>query len=749
MGTTVSSGVTEAISTSVSGLVVASGGSLVVSSGGTALSATIDAGGSLTILSGGFDSGSLLQAGGSETVRAGGSAVATNDDAVMTVAAGGVASGTLVEPEGGTLEVASGGIAIAPHVLIYNPSLAYFYNGSVVVSSGGVLSGGASFVTLEAGGILAPGASGTFSGLDVTSGATVSLTGGLAETGATVDAGGSVVVGPGGYFAGQIDPGAFVAIEGGGAGAIAGNGGTLVIGAGGVDLFQALGGLTLSGNSALIVQSGGTVEVEDRFLLAGTVNATAGGVVLVTYYGSAGPLVLPAGTLEVTSTAVVSSAVAGQGALIEISAGATAVNVGVSGGTLVVDAGAVLSGGLVFDQYGYGGEMVISGTTLPTVPVSGLGRDETIDLPNIPFDPAGTISAGNSAITFLENGFSYTLPIVSAGLIGQTLLMAPDATGGTMIEVPCFAAGTRIATPAGEVPVEALRPGDHVLTLGGAARRARPVRWVGTVAVDLTRHPAPQKAAPIRIAAGAFAEGVPARDLLVSPDHALLVDGVLIQAQALANGATIAQEFPPRVVYWHVELDAHCVLLAEGLPAESYRDTGNRAVFAGEAGARPLHPDFASPAAAQVLDGPLLRAAHGRLMLRALDLGHRVTADAGLVVLGPQPLAARGAGCWMVPAGTARARLASRSFVPAWYGEDDCRRLGVAVRRVLLGGRPLPAAAFGAGWHDLEGAWRWTDGAADLHLPPLPRAVPLALELTERGGRYWLPADAGAATCVA
>ncbi len=738
MGTTVSSGVTATISTSVSGLVVASGGALLVSSGGIALSATVDQGGSLTVLSGGLDSGGLVQSGGSETVLGGGSAVATTDDAVLTVAAGGVASGVKVGISTGTLDVTSGGIAIAPIVSSY-----YTMTGTVIVDSGGVLSGGGNFVTLEAGGSLAPGGSGTFSGLVVDSGATADITSGLSALNATVDAGGSVVVGPGGYFEGPIAAGAFVAVEGGGVRGIAGNGGTLVIGAGGVDLFQGLASLDLTGDSALIVQSGGTVEVEDRFLLKGTVNATAGGVVLLTNAGSAGPLVLPAGTLDATAATVVTSAVADQGAVISIGSGATAIDVGVSGGTLIVDAGAVLSGGLVFDQYGYGGDIVISGTTLPTVPISGLGRDETIDLPNIPFDPAGTISAGTSVISFVENGFSYSLPIVSAGLIGQTVLLARDASGGTMIEVPCFAAGTRIATPAGEVPVEALRPGDAVVTVGGAARWARPVRWVGTVAVDLTRHPAPEKAAPIRITAGAFADCVPARDLLVSPDHALLVDGALIQAQALVNGATIVQEFPPRVVYWHVELDAHSVLLAEGLPAESYRDTGNRAVFAGEAGVRPLHPDFAAPAAALVLRGPPLRAAHARLALRALALGHRLTADAALAVLAPHPLAASGIGRWLVPASTRHVRLTSRSFVPAWFGEDDRRRLGVAVRRARLGGRALPDSAFGAGWHELEAAWRWTDGAAELHLPPAARPVTLTIELTERGNRYWLPADAG------
>jgi hypothetical protein len=85
--------------------------------------------------------------------------------------------------------------------------------------------------------------------------------------------------------------------------------------------------------------------------------------------------------------------------------------------------------------------------------------------------------------------------------------------------------------------------------------------------------------------------------VLLSPDHAGLVDGLLVPARLLVNGATIAWEVDlAAVIYYHVELDRHDVLLAEGLPVESYLDTGDRGNFANGDGPVALHPDFASRA---------------------------------------------------------------------------------------------------------------------------------------------------------
>lgn len=134
----------------------------------------------------------------------------------------------------------------------------------------------------------------------------------------------------------------------------------------------------------------------------------------------------------------------------------------------------------------------------------------------------------------------------------------------------CFMAGTEIATPTGGVAVEMLRAGDLVLCHDG---RVAPVSWVGVQTIA-SRFADRLRVLPVRITAGALGNGLPWRDLLLSPDHALLLDGVLVQAGALVNGASIRREtnLPERFCYYHVELADHALLLAEGLPAESFLD---------------------------------------------------------------------------------------------------------------------------------------------------------------------------------
>jgi hypothetical protein len=159
--------------------------------------------------------------------------------------------------------------------------------------------------------------------------------------------------------------------------------------------------------------------------------------------------------------------------------------------------------------------------------------------------------------------------------------------------VPCFAGGTRIATPQGEVAVEDLRIGDLVLTLEGTAE---PILWIGHRQVDCGRHPAPHQVWPIRIAAQAFAGLGPRRDLFLSSDHAVYAAGVLIPVKHLLNGTTVAQPAVDRVTYFHIELERHQVILAEGLPAETYLDTGDRGAFGNGGGVTMLHPAWGGEA---------------------------------------------------------------------------------------------------------------------------------------------------------
>ena len=140
----------------------------------------------------------------------------------------------------------------------------------------------------------------------------------------------------------------------------------------------------------------------------------------------------------------------------------------------------------------------------------------------------------------------------------------------------CFYPGTRIATSNGDVPVERLAPADLVMTGNGPM----PVRWVGENHV-FTHFADPLLVLPIRIRAGALGEALPARDLLLSPDHAICLCGVLVHAVALLNGESIVREdrVPGEFIYYHVELATHELLRAEGVAAESFVDTLDRVYF--------------------------------------------------------------------------------------------------------------------------------------------------------------------------
>lgn len=143
----------------------------------------------------------------------------------------------------------------------------------------------------------------------------------------------------------------------------------------------------------------------------------------------------------------------------------------------------------------------------------------------------------------------------------------------------CFAAGTLIRTADGSIPVERLRVGDLVFTYDSGFQ---PVRWIGSCALSPARLDAAPRLRPILIRADALGPGVPAADLTVSPQHRVLVssaiakrmfgcDQVLIPARKLLPlpGVDIVEDNTQEVVYFHILLDDHQVISANGAPAES------------------------------------------------------------------------------------------------------------------------------------------------------------------------------------
>jgi hypothetical protein len=152
----------------------------------------------------------------------------------------------------------------------------------------------------------------------------------------------------------------------------------------------------------------------------------------------------------------------------------------------------------------------------------------------------------------------------------------------------CFMPGTMIATPAGEKAVEDLTIGDMVTTTSG---RATEILWIGRQSVAPAF--ADELRLPVRIKAGAIAEAVPSRDLLLSPDHALMIDGALIHAGALVNDTSIVREknVPMLFTYFHIETEDHALILAENTPAETFIDNVSRMRFDNWAEYSALYPE--------------------------------------------------------------------------------------------------------------------------------------------------------------
>ncbi len=158
----------------------------------------------------------------------------------------------------------------------------------------------------------------------------------------------------------------------------------------------------------------------------------------------------------------------------------------------------------------------------------------------------------------------------------------------------CFMQGTAIATPDGERAVEDLAIGDRVCTADGSMQE---VKWIGRQSVT-TSAAVPAHVKPVRIRAGALGAHLPVRDLLVSADHALLIDGALVHASALVNGTTITRELntPAQFTYYHIETESHALVLAEGVAAETFVDNAGRRGFDNYAEYEALYPVASSVA---------------------------------------------------------------------------------------------------------------------------------------------------------
>jgi hypothetical protein len=469
---------------------------------------------------------------------------------------------------------------------------------SLTIFSGDILEMGAFTLYVDALGS---------TGINVTSG-TIALTGGSIVDTADITLGVSGSIG--GYGSIHVATGTLT-----GAGMIEASGGLL-------DVFANTGsGLQLAIDSV----AGGDLRIEQDAATNSAISMTNSNQIIE--IGSAGSLTI--GVQEVTTGGAIylnggSATLADAFGLVlggNLTGGGTVDAELQGGGTAKTYASATLTFTQNVDQAGAATNFIIAdGGTIafdamvgtfsikPLVSFEGATgtlKDTAVIMTSVNF---GTITgfAGGDDIQLQAFGAGDTYSISSdtltimnaAGTLSQSFTFAPGTAvdqivvtdnGGVDRITICFMAGAMIRTPDGEAAVETLRRGDLVITADGAAK---PVAWLGRQTIS-ARFADPVRNWPVRVRAGALGENVPSRDLLLSPDHALLVGGVLLHAGALVNGTSILREIhvPPTWVYYHVELEDHSLILAENTPAETFVDNVERRNFDNWAEHEALYPD--------------------------------------------------------------------------------------------------------------------------------------------------------------
>jgi hypothetical protein len=228
--------------------------------------------------------------------------------------------------------------------------------------------------------------------------------------------------------------------------------------------------------------------------------------------------------------------------------------------------------------------------------IAGFNSHDQLDLTDLSFaaGDTATLDSTSDVLTIKDSGGTVLATIHFDGSVtGDLFKLVSDGHGGTFAEesdyAACYCQGTRIRTPGGEGLVEELKIGDPVMTSGGDAL---PVKWVGRRSYRDWLAVGNGEVQPICFKAGSIADGVPARDLYVSPEHAMFLDGMLVPARHLVNGVSIVKiEGMEAVDYFHLEFDRHVVIFADGAAAESFVDDDSRMMFHNAGEYRRLYPD--------------------------------------------------------------------------------------------------------------------------------------------------------------
>ncbi|ARW48631.1 putative autotransporter [Acetobacter pasteurianus subsp. pasteurianus] len=712
----------------LSGITLLSGNSLVVSSGGTLNgTTTINAGATATFSAGAKETGVTLN---------GGTINAYNSPPYFKW---GTSGGTLVlengvtdineSPKAGSATIiVQSGATISSATLLSGNKLAIYSGGvatSTIVSSGGGVAvyGSASNTTVNGGGVIEITSSGTATGGTINGGSAYVDASGTLNSATVANNGVAVVSAGASANTITVETNASLAIQSGGIAS-----GTIV---------NSNGGLAVSGSAAnTIVNNSGVVEINSGGTATGT-TVNSGGVV----YADASSIL---GTTTVSN-----------GGQISAASGAT-----ISGTVTIEDGGSATiwnnAGGSVDLQGDTNTGLVISGLasggTLNTV-ISGFNgasasNSDSIELAGVKATDVASVtypSADQVQLT-LSNNNSITLNIVGVKNYGFTLA---DGSDGWLSYEVCFLSGSMIRTPEGDVAVENLQIGDQVVAFDWKNNKeiSHPVLWVGkTHATVRAGLPDDDAGYPVRILKDAIADGVPYKDMLITPEHCLFFEGKFVPARMLVNGISIFYDKSiTSYDYYHVETEQHSVIRADGMLTESYMDTGNRRSFRQEGSVVMLGGKIGTweedAAAPLCVDRAFVEPLFRKLEYRGNNvIGHEVLAlpleqtnDANLHLLTQtgaviRPMRHNGQQySFMLPAGTQSVRIVSRASRPAdVIGPfvDDRRHMGVAIADIhLLSAKQQHnitthlQAEKPEGWHATD--WTdcaWTNGNAQLPL---------------------------------
>ncbi|MFC0502019.1 Hint domain-containing protein, partial [Asaia krungthepensis] len=580
--TVISAGGTEVISTGgrANNTVINSGGSVSVLGGGYAQNATVSSGGTLTGASGATLDGGTISGGGTATLDP--NTLITSQPTVYGTLNGGLVSGNLA-----VALIKSGGVA---------NNVSATASGAVSVSNGGLTSG----TTILSGGTIVVYSGGTSINTQVRTGGVGQVSPGGTETivngtgsgmtafGSGIGDGsgdnrgvGAILIGSGGTGIGETVSGGYLAVQGTGAvsrdAVITANGWQDI---GNNNRTGAAGGGVASGtilrNAKQFVWSGGSAA-NTVISAGGTETVFGGGTSLTPVVSLGGQVgVNSGGTLQGGSVLSGGSVTINQGGkltgALDLSAGANAMLDGGAGGTV----------NLAGDSYT---KLTVTGTGSPSTVLAGFngtksGQSDQIVLSDIKHSDILSVSyPDDDHVTLhLRSGGTFTMSIPGVKKQGYTLSDGPN--GSTLYEV-CFLPGTMIETPNGPRAVEKLSTGDEILVSVDGKRFPEKIVFIGKghVVCDDVRL-IDEAGYPVRVKAGALDLNVPAKDLLITPEHCLFIDGVFIPVRMLVNGVSILYDRTfEQYDYYHVETERHSVIIANGALTESYLDTGNRERF--------------------------------------------------------------------------------------------------------------------------------------------------------------------------